>query len=292
MPAPAELAPAPAEPAPPPAEIRVEPLPVLPLFVPLQRPERSAIPELIPYIPPSVPAPPPEAPASPEPVPPEPVPPAAETPPAPRVEIPPAEAPPVAVPITQPVVSAPVPTPPVERAPVEVPPVPVPPLERVTPPKFEAVTNQPEGAAIREQRRAPQMPPPVENAQPRTPAREAPAAAEPAPHAPSAAPSGPVFDFLNAPRGAPREAPDARKPPGLDLDAVRNRARELARQGTGQRALLPFPMPVAPPRKSKEEIALENARKPDCQTAYKDLGLLAVIPLLANEIGEGSCRWR
>ena len=39
------------------------------------------------------------------------------------------------------------------------------------------------------------------------------------------------------------------------------------------------------------EKAIENARKPDCRTAYKDLGLLAVVPLVANEFGEGTCRW-
>jgi len=44
-------------------------------------------------------------------------------------------------------------------------------------------------------------------------------------------------------------------------------------------------------RRSVAEEALEKARKPDCRTAYKDLGLLAAVPLIANEFGEGSCRW-
>lgn len=86
-------------------------------------------------------------------------------------------------------------------------------------------------------------------------------------------------------------ARDPGKAPGIDFDAARRRAREIAREGSGQRAILPFPMPAAPERKTKEEIALEKARKPDCKTAYKDLGLLAVVPLLANEFGEGNCRW-
>ena len=79
--------------------------------------------------------------------------------------------------------------------------------------------------------------------------------------------------------------------PTLDPEALRNRAGQIAREGTGNRAILPFPMPPQPARKSKEEIALEKARKPDCRTAYQNLGLLAVIPLVANEFGEGSCRW-
>jgi hypothetical protein len=79
--------------------------------------------------------------------------------------------------------------------------------------------------------------------------------------------------------------------PTLDPEALRMRAGQIAREGTGNRAILPFPMPPQPARKSKEEIAIENARKPDCRTAYQNLGLLAVVPLLANEFGEGSCRW-
>jgi hypothetical protein len=39
------------------------------------------------------------------------------------------------------------------------------------------------------------------------------------------------------------------------------------------------------------EDAIEKARKPECKDAYKDLGLLAVLPLIANEFGEGNCRW-
>jgi hypothetical protein len=65
----------------------------------------------------------------------------------------------------------------------------------------------------------------------------------------------------------------------------------MAKEGTGNRAILPFPMPPVPERKTKEQLAIEKAWKPDCKDAYKDLGLLAVVPLLANEFGEGSCRW-
>jgi hypothetical protein len=77
----------------------------------------------------------------------------------------------------------------------------------------------------------------------------------------------------------------------LDLDSIRRRAGEIAREGAGNRAALPFPMPVPPAKKSKLETAIENARKPDCRTAYQGLGLAAVVPLIANEFGEGNCRW-
>jgi hypothetical protein len=111
------------------------------------------------------------------------------------------------------------------------------------------------------------------------------------------------------PRAAPIDAPapatvprDDRKDPAsttydptaapsIDLDAVRKRAGQIAREGSGKRAILPFPMPAPPERKSKEAIAIEKARKPDCRTAFKDLGLLAIAPLIANEFGEGNCRW-
>jgi hypothetical protein len=79
-------------------------------------------------------------------------------------------------------------------------------------------------------------------------------------------------------------------PKELDIDAMKRRASQLAR-GSGNSALLPFPMPPVPPKKSKMEQAIENARKPDCRTAYADLGLAAVVPLVANEFGEGNCRW-
>ena len=72
---------------------------------------------------------------------------------------------------------------------------------------------------------------------------------------------------------------------------MRHRAGELARKGTGNRALLAFPMPPVPKEKSKLEKGIEKAWKPDCKTAYSSLGLAAVVPLVANEFGDGNCRW-
>ncbi|HUJ01874.1 MAG TPA: hypothetical protein VLY46_16650, partial [Usitatibacter sp.] len=113
------------------------------------------------------------------------------------------------------------------------------------------------------------------------PETTAPAQPAPAPSAPEEAPS--LFK-----RGGAE--PSTTRPP-LDLDTLRDRVKEITREGSGQTAILAFPMPPVPPRESKLEKAIENARKPDCRTAYQALGLAAVVPLVANEFGEGTCRW-
>jgi hypothetical protein len=232
---------------------------------------------------------------------------------APRVELPPAEAPPVPAPLVQPalppvmeapptpspVIEAPR-TPAAERAPVEAPAVPAPPVERIVPQKIETPARIPESVAPKEMPVTPQAPA-IERAPPRVIEREPPVRVEPAMRAPSIAPSiAPSVAPSTAPSvapgnpavdefGFPIATPKAGQ--GVDLDAARRRARELARQGGGQSAIFAFPMPPAPVRKSKEEIAFEKARKPDCRTAYQALGLAAVVPLIANEFGEGTCRW-
>jgi hypothetical protein len=97
------------------------------------------------------------------------------------------------------------------------------------------------------------------------------------------------------PRAARNErANDRRYDPTKPRSIPRNapRASQMAREGDGQRApVSPFPMPAPPERKSKTEEALEKARKPDCRTAYKDLGLLAAVPLIANEFGRRDLPW-
>ena len=255
---------------------------------------------------------PPPAAVKPVPVPVAPAPPAAppelpkaeERPVPPRVEERvPSEAPPVALPLVQPkllperAVAPPVEqrvetpvvpvapmTPPVERAPVEVPPLPVPLPESVAPPRIEAAAKPVETAAPHEniapQRDAParieRAPAPAKQPELRTPSLPSPTA-----------PGAPAF------RSREQDPSSGYDPtaPALDLDAMRKRAAAMAREGSGNRAILPFPMPAPPERKTKEQIAIEKARKPDCRTAYQSLGLAAVVPLIANEFGEGSCRW-
>jgi hypothetical protein len=174
-----------------------------------------------------------------------------------------------------------------DRPPVEVQAIPARPLESVAPPP--AIDSAP-----KPQEKTPiQEAPPLERAQPRPQERESPRTIERAP--PLKEEAAPRASPFRAPPGA--STPDiTAKPfdptaPGLDLDALRKRAGEIAREGSGQRAVLPFPMPPPAERKTRMQTAIENARKPDCRTAYQSLGLAAVIPLIANEFGEGNCRW-
>ena len=243
-----------------------------------------------------------------------------------RAPVPPIEVPPIptqavpavptpAVPAAPPVEVKQVPTPPVQAPPVEVKQVPTPPIENIVP-RVETTSKPVEKAPVQEVPVAP--PPAVAPAAPAPriePARvEPPARAEPAPRetAPARAePTAPKEQALPRPSTSPfgnpsfpnetgrrrgEEQPSSdydpfASPREIDLDAMRKRAAQLAREGSGQRALLPFPLPPVPPRKSKMEEAIENARKPDCRTAYQALGLAAVVPLVANEFGEGNCRW-
>jgi hypothetical protein len=158
--------------------------------------------------------------------------------------------------------------PPVERARIETPPASKAPPAEVAP-RVPETTRTP----------APSTP----DTPPRTRAQE-PTISYPPADTPS----------FKTPPPASRDQPAEYDPtkPSLDLDQMRKRAGEITRAGTGNRALLPFPMPPVEKPKSNMEKAIENARKPDCNDAYKSLGLLAVVPLIANEFGEGSCRWR
>lgn len=96
--------------------------------------------------------------------------------------------------------------------------------------------------------------------------------------------------LLNAPALPPAATPNARP---LDLDALRRQARELSRDGAGARALLPFP--ALPKEASKRDIekAFDKAlKRPDCNEAYRDMGLAAVIPLVRDALRDDGCRWQ
>ena len=286
------------EPAAPPVESPpAEPTPkeVAPIVIPalldrIVAPERLS--EMVPFrVPPPTPVQAAPAPVAPLP--------AAAAPEAPvplplpeRVAAPPVEIAPVASPVI-PALPA---TPPVERVPVEVRALPVPTLESIAPPRVEPASKPLERTTTQQMPIAvPSAPAPVSQPlqQREAPAKidRAPATRdEPALQSAPFRPSGPAIDSSRNRAGDPSTTfnPTA---PSLDLDAMRKRAGELARAGTGNRAILPFPMPPVPEKKSKMETAIENARKPDCRTAYANLGLAAVVPLIANEFGEGSCRW-
>jgi len=79
--------------------------------------------------------------------------------------------------------------------------------------------------------------------------------------------------------------------PRIDLDEAKKRAASaVVREGSGSRGLLPV-VPPPPEREAKDARPLEKAVKPDCRTAYANMGLLAAVPLVASAIGDSGCRW-
>lgn len=95
-----------------------------------------------------------------------------------------------------------------------------------------------------------------------------------------------------APSGsASPPSPAAGKAPGIDLDAVRQRARELS-SGGGPRTVLPFPMTPPPKPKTTVQQAFDKAlKKNDCRDAHEQLGLAAVVPLVIDAFRENGCKW-
>jgi Meckel syndrome type 1 protein len=89
-----------------------------------------------------------------------------------------------------------------------------------------------------------------------------------------------------SPTGSPANAPR------LDLDQLRRQARDVAKEGGGSRALLPFPTVAKEAQKKDMEKIFDKAlKRPDCKEAYADLGLLAVVPLLRDAAKDGGCKW-
>lgn len=261
-----------------------------------------------PEIPPLLAIPPkaaPEIPAAfevPPPSEPQPAAPPPQEPPAPASEIPAVQLP--ALPRLEQVAPLPIEPLPVPR-PALAPQKEIAPIELEALPRMEALPRLPvlpveAIPSASERLEAPPSPPPAVAppavAQPRVePPRVETRRVEPAIEAPAVRDSPFRAPTPSAPARSERETPpsdyDPTAAPSLDAETLRRRAGEIARQGSGQRAVLAFPMPPIPERKTKLEEAIEKARKPDCRTAYQSLGLAAVIPLLANEFGEGSCRW-
>ncbi len=195
-----------------------------------------------------------------------------------------------------------------EYAPVAEPLVPVAPLppaalprRELAPyvaPKIERESAAPADAtptASPESRLAPTVP--ADNAP-----REAavPGEREPVPQTERSAPEKPSAQAV-APGAAGdtttlKRAPPSTAGPRLDMDAVRNRARDLgnarASEGTGPRTVLPFPTPPPGALKSKDAKIFDKAlKRPDCRDAYAGMGLAAVIPLVADAISNKGCKW-
>ena len=209
-------------------------------------------------------------------------------------------APPAPVERIAPPTPAPEVAPAVQPAPREVPAAPPVPVERVAPPSIERPITPPVERAVRESPVAPAAPT-------TTPAAAAPAStATPAAPAPVGRETGVPGEALPRPRvGAPdgrddifRPRPEATAPPAppgsaprLNLDTVRQRAREIATEGSGSRGLFPLQIPVPAERRSKLADNLERAIRPDCRHAYADMGLLAVPALVVGAVADVGCRW-
>jgi len=198
---------------------------------------------------------------------------------APATEVPVPVAP--AVPETTPIERlAPAPierevAPPVQLPLRAAPAVPAAPIERMEPAKIETEVAPPvEAPASSAARPAAQSTP-----------RPAPAGQTPQ-RLPSPDAGEELFKSRRDTETAPSEAPR------IDLDAARKKAaREIVSEGTGSRGVFTVPSPPVEPKK-KEAMPLEKALKPDCRTAYANLGLLAAPVLVANAIAaDGGCRW-
>jgi hypothetical protein len=167
--------------------------------------------------------------------------------------------------------------PPVELPPRAVPAAPAAPLERIAP------------ASIEREIAAPAEIP--------TPRREPATAAPPLPRTAPTPAAASRFGTPDADEEIFKSRRDVATPPSeaprIDLDAARKKAaREIVREGSGSRGVFSIPSPPPLEKKSKEAMAMEKAIKPDCRTAYANMGLLAVPVLVASAIAaDGSCRW-
>ena len=102
-------------------------------------------------------------------------------------------------------------------------------------------------------------------------------------------------------RGDTLSSPDPRSaiapPPGrtaapINLDSLRQRVREIDREGSAPRTLLPFNVKPKLDTRTKEQQAFDKAlKRTDCREAYADMGLAAVLPLILDTVSEKGCKW-
>ena len=82
------------------------------------------------------------------------------------------------------------------------------------------------------------------------------------------------------------------RPLRINLDSVRQRAREIDREGSAPRTLLPFNVKPKLDTRTKEQQAFDKAfNRPDCRDAYAGMGLAAVVPLILDSVSEKGCKW-
>lgn len=112
----------------------------------------------------------------------------------------------------------------------------------------------------------------------------APVAAEPTPEPRADAPS------------AEPAAEPSRTAPALDIAAARSAARAFARNEPAPAprsgTLLKAMQNETETQNEKLGRDIDRARRGDCQTKYAGMGLLAVIPLVANTVTGTGCKWK
>jgi len=117
-----------------------------------------------------------------------------------------------------------------------------------------------------------------------TPAAARPMAATPQPDGGPAAAGSRVGHDVATPGAAAASAPKK-----LNLELNRPRGGELSRWGS--MGALPV-LPRLPERDEKLAREIEKAGKADCSKAYREAGLAAVVPLVADALKkEGGCKW-
>lgn len=205
-------------------------------------------------------------------------------------------------------------TPRIELKPREIPTPAAVPLEPIAPAKIERQPTPPVELPAPASPATPQVVPRSESAE-TAPVRERPAppAAAPSTPAPSKAVPAPSRsettpggelprlrygtpnvdqEVFGSRRDVAAPTPDTEGKPAITADSLRKRASEIAREGSGSRGVLNL-VPPPPPVERKDKLAedMAKAAKPDCRTAYAEMGLLAIAPLVASTVGNGGCRW-
>lgn len=109
----------------------------------------------------------------------------------------------------------------------------------------------------------------------------------PSPGTPLGRPSG------GAPDAGARIGHDVATPPSVAPSAPRpalnlSLPREVSSRGS--RGVLPV-VPHPPELKTKLEKEMEKAGRDDCRKAHSEMGLLAVVPIVADTVRGKGCRW-
>jgi hypothetical protein len=86
-------------------------------------------------------------------------------------------------------------------------------------------------------------------------------------------------------------APPPRDAAGFDFERAREVAREFNRGGGRLAGRTVDLEPPAGERVTPLGRAIQNAAQPDCREAYAALGLLGLIPLIADTVLDRGCRW-